>query len=173
MNPSNSYKGKNTCYQGECCRHRCCIPGPQGIPGPCNTAAAQYGITALVPDQGLVPFYSIWEYGRLTSLSSSSVITLEPGCIYAVSFGALATTEPDQYFQIIPVLNGSRRLLFTAQGSAAAGNRNAFASLSFLTNEALDGPLTLSLSVVYPQGEKELNMNGSLSIYPVVCRGSL
>lgn len=148
-------------------------PGPQGIPGPCSTAAAQYGITALVPDQGLVPFYPIWESGGLTSLSPSTVVTLEAGFIYAISFGVLATTEPENYFQIIPRLNGTLRLLFTAQGNAAAGNRNAFASHFFLTNEALDGPLTLSLSAIYPPKADELSVTGHLSIYPVTCRSML
>ena len=142
--------------------------GPAGERGPAgwqNTAYAQYGVTASPASGSFLPLYPVWGAGGLTSLPTDDTITLQPGYVYAVSYVFLATPEPGNYFQILPFINGTPRLLYSFTGNAANG-RNAAASAFFLTNEALYEPVDLSFSLTYPDTVRNIDISGAVSIYP-------
>ncbi|MSS86815.1 hypothetical protein FYJ45_00135 [Eisenbergiella tayi] len=109
--------------------------------------------------------YPVWGAGGLTSLPTDDTITLQPGYVYAISYVFLATPEPGNYFQILPFMNGTPRLLYSFTGNAANG-RNAAASAFFLTNEALYEPVDLSFSLTYPDTVRNIDISGAVSIYP-------
>lgn len=136
-----------------------------GLPGWQNTAYAQYGVTASPASGSFLPLYPVWGAGGLTSLPTDDTITLQPGYVYAVSYVFLATPEPGNYFQILPFINGTPRLLYSFTGNAANG-RNAAASAFFLTNEALYEPVDLSFSLTYPDTVRNIDISGAVSIYP-------
>lgn len=154
------------------------LTGPQGIPGARgeqgppgaagwkNTAYAQYGITASPPSHNYLPYYPVWGAGGLTSLPTDETIQLMPGYVYMISFVFLATPEAGNYYQLLPYLNGSPRLLYSALGNAGSG-RTASVSASFLTNEALYDPLDFSLLLTYPDSVRNIDITGAVSIYPV------
>lgn len=151
------------------------LPGPQGIPGPRgeqgppgwqNIAYAQYGVTASPPSNSFLPFYPILGAGGLTSLPADETIRLLPGYAYMITYVFLATPEAGNFYQLLPYLNGSPRLLYSSMGTAG-NNRNASTCAAFLTNEALYEPLDFSLSLTYPDGVRNIDISGAVSIYPV------
>lgn len=148
--------------------------GPQGERGPSgwqNTAYAQYGVTASPSSGSFLPLYPVWGAGGLTSLPTDTVITLQPGYVYAVSYVLLATPEAGNSFQILPYINSSPRLLYSFTANAANG-RNAAAGALFLTNEALYEPADLSFSLTYPDTVRNIDISGAVSIYPVAVASS-
>lgn len=144
------------------------LQGEQGPAGSGNTAYAQYGVNANPPSGSDLPMFPIFEAGGKTSLSENT-ITLEPGYIYLINYVFLATTEAENYFQIVPYLNGQAALLYSSF-APANGYRNTTAAAGFTTDQALETRAELRFRLTYPSGVRNIDISGAVSITPVAQR---
>ena len=53
----------------------------------------------------------IFQEGTQIHLNGNTEIILAPGYLYLINYLLLATTEPDNYMQIVPRINGTLQLL--------------------------------------------------------------
>lgn len=154
----------------DCCRPRPhCCPGPTPepeSPAPHNKAYAQYGVSSNPASNTNLPIFEIFESGNLTSMASPSSITLKAGYVYLIDYILLATPGANSYFQIVPFINGSAGLLYSAFANSNT-NQNASASASFTTVTALEQDAVLEFRLTYPASNRNIDISGAISITPV------
>lgn len=162
------------------CRHPCPAPCPPSCPPSCsppccsecpkqecfNRAYAQYSIYSNRASDTLLPFRLLKESGGLTAIVGEDSILFSPGYIYYVSYTLLATPENGNYYQILPIINGSLKLIY-ATFTPANERRSASVSSGFLLSEAEREEATLRLRLTYPPEVNNIDLSGGLSIFPV------
>ena len=146
---------------------KCCSPcRPCGHPPQETGDCAQFGVTARPSSGEDLPFYEIFRTGNELSLQDNTVIRLPAGHIYLISYVFLATTEAENFFEILPFINDSPGLLYAFYAPAGSG-RNASASASFLTNAAMENDAFLRLNVSFSDTVDDLDISGSVSVTSV------
>lgn len=153
--------------------NRCCPPcpcPPHPLPPVFGiNAYAQYVITGSPDSGGYLSFYPQFEEGNLT-FSNNDVIRLSSGFIYLVNYVTQATPEANQYYQLVPYINGQPRLNYSSIGTAAATFRNASAAGSFLVEESSEDDVTLQIQVTYPEATNHIDVSGIFSILPIAAK---
>lgn len=139
---------------------KCCRPiiKPKYKP-----ASAQFSLVTSPSSGENISLVEAWNYGSGIVLSNDTTITLSAGKLYEISYVFLATTEAGNYFEILPYINGTPRLLYAAMGTAG-NNRNASTSASFLIREAADAEAILSLNITYPESIRNIDLSGVVTV---------
>lgn len=155
-------------WMNKCFRRGCCPPEPPFPPGPSVTLpdfCAQYAVAASPASGSNLPFIRQFSYRDRITLADSTTIRLPEGYLYLISYVFIATPEAGNFFEVVPQMNGVRALYgFYAP---AGQMRNASASASFTTDEALASPLDLSIRLTYPAGVRNIDISGAVSITPL------
>lgn len=128
---------------------------------------AQYRVFANTPSGEDLPFVRAFGKGEEIRLADSTTILLEPGYLYLIDFLFLATPEADSYMQIVPLIGGTLRGLYSFYAPTGVTG-NASASGSFTTNEADEADITLSFRLTYPETVRNIDLSGSVSITPLM-----
>lgn len=128
---------------------------------------AQYGVMSSPASGSELPFLQVFNQGNEIRLENSTTIVLPQGYLYLVNYVFLATPEADNYFEVIPYINGVPRLLYAAWGAAGSNSRNASAAGSFTTDEAREGDLFLTIGLTYPVTVRNIDISGSVSVTPL------
>lgn len=136
----------------------CCPKRPKYEP-----AAAQFSIVASPDNIERIPLTESWSYGRGIALSDSTTITLAPGRLYEITYVTIATPEAGNFYEIVPYINGTLRLLYAAMGTAG-NNRNASTCAAFLIDEAANAEATISFSITYPETVRNIDLTGVISV---------
>ncbi len=116
---------------------------------------AQYGVQASPPSGSNLPMIPIFQEGTQIHLNGNTEIILAPGYLYLINYLLLATTEPDNYMQIVPRINGTLQLLYAFLAPAGSGSRNTSAAGSFTTNAAADRRSPPILQPDLPSGSRK------------------
>lgn len=128
---------------------------------------AQYSVLASPPSRSDLPFRPVFQKGESIHLDGETEIALKAGYLYLIDYIFLATPEAGGYFEIVPRINGSLRLLY-AFFAPAGSERNASASGSFTTNEAASEDITLSFNLTYPDTVRNIDISGAVSVTPLM-----
>lgn len=131
-----------------------------------NTAYAQYSVTSNAASGSDLPFRLSAQSGDLVQVVNNTMLTLAPGHVYQIGYTFLASPGDNQYFQIVPSVAGTPRLLYSAIGSAS-GARNASVSGSFLVTETTQEAVTLTFRLTYPEGAENIDLSGVVLAVPV------
>lgn len=133
-----------------------------------NTSfCAQFGVNSNPSSGSDIPFFTVFNIGKQITANNTGVITLSAGFIYHIDYLFLATPEIGSYFQIVPHINHSPALLYSALSQAAV-YRSVSASGSFLTNQALNDAATLRFVLTYPEETVNIDISGAVSIMPAL-----
>lgn len=144
----------------------CCPKFPRN-----KHVAAQFTMISSPATNERIPLTEAWNYGSGITLSNNNTITLAPGRLYEISYVTLATPEAGNYYEIIPYINDTIRLVYAAMGTAGS-NRDASASATFLINEATNAAATISFNITYPETVRNIDLSGVVSISSFALRGS-
>lgn len=155
----------------QCCP-LCCLEKPAENPCPqsgiCNRAYGEYSMASLNgPTNSYVTLHPLLQAGNLVRQSSDTALTLASGYVYYVSFLALATPETNGFFQLVPWLDEEVQLRLATFSPANAQWRNASTSGSFLIDRTLEEETVLRLQLSYSEQTRNIDLSGSLSIFPV------
>lgn len=129
---------------------------------------AQFAVQSSPPSGSELPILVYFQEGEQIRLEQDSQIILPPGYLYLINYLFLAIPEADGYMQIIPKINNSLRLLYASYAPAGSVGRNATASGSFTTNEALTQEAMLSFHLTYPPTVRNIDITGAISVTPVI-----
>ena len=149
-----------------------CPPEPP-CPPPCSTQPevpdffAQYGVMSSPASGSNLAYLKIFNQGNKITLQENTVIVLPKGYLYQIDYLFLATPETNSYFQVVPYLNGSPRLLYAGWASSNSAFRNASTSGSFTTDEARNADALLSIRLTYPNTVRNIDISGAVSITPL------
>lgn len=145
-----------------CCRpaERCCPPVPED-----PFFYAQFGVSANPASGSFLPLFRIFG-GEEIGIRDNNTVVLPPGYLYLVNYVFQAVPEADSYFQIVPYLNGSPRLI-TSFFAPSGTERNASAAGSFTTNEAAGAAAELAFSLTYPEKVRNIDITGTVSVTPL------
>ena len=153
-------------------RPNCCPPPippcPPEPPGESINFYAQYGVQSSPPSGSNLPLIPIFQEGTQIHLNGNTEIILPPGYLYLINYLLLATTEPDNYMQIVPRINGTLQLLYSFLAPAGSGSRNTSAAGSFTTNAAATEEARLSFSLTYPPEVGNIDISGAISVTPLI-----
>lgn len=138
----------------------CCCPI---IRPECESSAAQFYVMSSPASKDRIPMKETWNYGTGISLSNDTTILLKPCWLYEISYVFLATTEAGNFFEIVPCINGTLRILYASMGTAG-NNRNASTSASFLINDAANAQASLAFSLTYPEGVRNIDLSGIITV---------
>lgn len=152
----------------------CCPKPPEPPCKECDVPRffAQFAVQANPPSRTDLPMTIYFQEGDQIRLSQENQIILSPGYLYLVNYLFLATPEADGYMQIVPKINNTLRLLYSSYAPAGSIGRNATASGSFTTNEALTGEALLSFSLTYPSTVRNIDITGVVSVTPLIKIGT-
>lgn len=150
---------ENCCYNYCSCKRHC-------FSEITNKTFAQYGINSNPTSAPFIPYFELFSNGSLISLASNDTISLQRGYIYLIAYTILASPGDGNYFQIVPYINSSPRLLY---GTFASANNSPNASISstFITNEALENPASIQLRITYQKQTTNIDLSGTISIVPI------
>lgn len=143
-------------------------PKPSCKPKPKCNFYAQFAVHAN-PASGLeLPMTVVFQNGNQIQLEEDSQILLAPGYLYLINYIFLATPEAGGCMQITPKINDTLRLLYACFAPAGNIARNASASGSFTTNEALIQEASLSFNLTYPATVRNIDISGAVSVTPLI-----
>lgn len=144
---------------------RCHIPCHPEPPEPIDFYA-QYGASYNGASGTNLAFFPAFQKGEGIQLENDTTILLTQGYLYLIDYIFLATPEPNGYMQIVPYINGTPRLLYSFFAPAGT-ERNASASGSFTTNEAISSEAQLSFHLTYSSEAKNIDLSGAVSVTPL------
>lgn len=157
----------NNCCKNKCeCCEECERYCKYLINDVTNKNYDQYGVASNPPSNSFLQYFKLFGNGNLTYIENDTSIILVKGYVYSISYIFLATPEVDNYYQIVPYINDSARLLYAAFAPANV-RRNVSASGSFITNEALSNTAKLQFSITYPPETRNIDISGAISIIPI------
>lgn len=152
------------------CCHKVSLPDCCPVPYPDfnRNFYAQFSVLANTPSGELIPMTTAFSEGTGIRLENETTIRLRRGFLYLINYVFLASPEPNNYMQIVPVVNGSLRLLYAFFAPSGAQERVTSAAASFTTNEAALADATLSFSLTYPPGVRNIDLSGAVSVTPLI-----